>query len=57
MREKTVYVGFTNLEKVYNWVNRVGLWQLLRMHDAGGKLLSGIKSMHVESLACDNEIG
>ena len=33
-------------------INRDALWQVLRMYDVGGKLLSGIKSMYVDSLAC-----
>ena len=28
------------------------LWQVLRMYDVGGKLLNGIKSIYVNSLAC-----
>ena len=28
------------------------LWQVLRMYDVGGKLLSGIKSMYGDSSAC-----
>ena len=40
-----------DLEKVYVRVNREELWQMLRMYDVGGKLLSGIKSMYVDSLA------
>ena len=47
-----VYVGFIDLEKVYNRVNRKALWQGLRMYDVGGKLLSGIKCMYVDSSAC-----
>ena len=47
-----MYVGFIDLEKVYNRVNREGLWQVLRMYDVWGKLLGGIKSMYVDSLAC-----
>ena len=39
-----VYVGFTDLEKAYDRINREALWQVLRMYD-GGKLLNGIKSM------------
>ena len=30
----------------------VALWQVLRMYDVRGKLLSGVKSMYVDSLAC-----
>ena len=51
-KKHRVYVGFINLEKVYDKVNREALWQCLRMYDVGGNLLSGIKSMYVDSLAC-----
>ena len=47
-------MGFIDLEKVYDRVNREALWQVLRMYDVGeeGKLLSGIKSMYGDSSAC-----
>ena len=32
-----VYVGFIDLEKAYNRVNREALWQVLRMYDVGGE--------------------
>ena len=47
-----MYVGFIDLEKAYDRVNRETLWQVLRMCDVGGKLLSGIKSMYVDSSDC-----
>ena len=47
-----MYVGIMDLEKAYDRVNREALWQVLRMYDVGGKLLNGIKSMYVNSLAC-----
>ena len=40
-----MYVGFIDLEKAYDRVNREDLLQVLRIYDVGGKLLSGIKSM------------
>ena len=43
-------MGFINLEKAYDRVNREALWQVLRMYDVGGKLLNGIKSMYFNSL-------
>ena len=46
------YIGFMDLERVYDRVNRETLWQVLRMYDVVGKLLSEIKGMHVDSLAC-----
>ena len=53
-REKKcrVCVGFIDLEKAHVRVNTEALWQVFRMYDVGGKLLSGIKSMYVESSDC-----
>ena len=51
-KKRRVYVGFIDLEKVYDRVSRKSLWQMLRMYDVGGKLLNGIKSMYVDSSAC-----
>ena len=45
-------MGFMHLEKEYDMVNKKALWQVLRMHDVGIKLLYGIKSMYVNSQAC-----
>ena len=44
-------MGFMDLEKAYDRVNREALWQALRMHDVG-ELLNGMKSIYVGSLAC-----
>ena len=44
-------MGFIDLEKVYDWVNREVLWQILRIY-VGIKLLNVIKSIYVTSLAC-----
>ena len=46
-----MHVGFMDLEKVYDRVNREALWQVLKMYDVGGKLLNCIKSIYVNSLA------
>ena len=51
-KKNEVYVGFMDLEKPYDSVNREALWQVLRMYDVGGKLLNGIKSMYVNRIAC-----
>ena len=45
-------MSFIDLEKAYNRVNKEDLWQVLRMYDVEGKLLSGFRSMHVDSSAC-----
>ena len=49
--EKTEFVCFMDLEKAYGRVNRETLWEVLRMYDMGGKLLNGMKSIHVNNLA------
>ena len=41
-----MYVGFMDLDKAYDRVNREAVWQVLKMYDVGGKLLNGI------NLAC-----
>ena len=50
-RKNVEYVGHMDLKK-YDRVTRKALWQVLRMYDLGGKLLSGIMSMYVDSLVC-----
>ena len=45
-------MGFIDLEKAYNSVNSEALWLVLKKYDVGGKLLSGIKSVYVDSLTC-----
>ena len=52
-----VYVGFMELEKLYDRVNKQALWQVLRMYIVGGKLLNRIKSMHVKSGLCQSKMG
>ena len=45
--KRKVYLGFIDLEKANERVNREALWQMLRMYDVGGELLSGITRMLV----------
>ena len=40
-----MYVGFIDLEMMYGRADKEALWQVLRMHDVGCELLSGIKSI------------
>ena len=35
-KKRRLYVGFMNLEKTYDRVNREALWELLIMNDTGG---------------------
>ena len=42
-KRKKVFMGFMDLEKAYDSVNRKGLWQVLSMYVVSGKLLKGIK--------------
>ena len=44
-------MGFMDLEKAYDKVNREALWQVWRMYGVDGKLLNGIKRCML-SLAC-----
>ena len=47
-----MYVGFIDLEKAHDRVKREVLLQVLRKYDVGSKLLSGIKSMYIDSSTC-----
>ena len=51
-RKDVACVGFIDLKKPYDRDKRKTFWHVLRMYDVGGKLLSGIKSMYVDSLTC-----
>ena len=51
-KKRTVYVNFIDLEKACDTLNREALWQVLRMYDVGGKLLSVIKNMYGDGSAC-----
>ena len=53
-RKNIEYVGFMDLEKAYERINREVLWQVLRMYDVVGKLLNGIKTMYINSLSYVN---
>ena len=46
-------MGFIDMEKAYDRVNREALWQVLRMYDVGGKLLGGTKSMLIVQLVSE----
>ena len=48
-RKNVVHVGFMDLE-VYDKVNKEALWLVLIMHDVGGKMFNGIKSVYIDSL-------
>ena len=52
MKKHISFMVFIDLEKAYSRVNREALWQVLRMYNVKRKLLDGIKSMYVDSLAC-----
>ena len=44
-------MGFIDLGKAYDRVNREARQQVLRMYDVGGKLLNGIRNIYVNRLA------
>ena len=43
-----------DLEKAVNTIDRHGMWQMLRVYGVGGKLLKAVKSLYVDSRACDS---
>ena len=49
-KKRRVYMDFMDPEKAYDRVNKKAPWQILRMHDVSGKLLSGIKGTCINNL-------
>jgi hypothetical protein len=41
-KQKEEFVAFMNLEKVYNRVDRMAIWEVLTMYGVGGKILRAI---------------
>jgi hypothetical protein len=47
-----VFVAFIGSEKAHDRVDRLAIWQVLRMCGVVGKILCVIKSLCEESVAC-----
>ena len=41
-----------DLKKANNTIDRHGMWQMLRVHGVGGKLLKAVQSFYIDSRAC-----
>ncbi len=53
IREKEkLYAAFMDLEKAYDRVDWLALWEVLSIYGVGGKLLSAIKSFYEAASAC-----
>ena len=42
-KKNLMYVGFIDLEKACDRVNREALWQVLRMYDVGGNCIGELR--------------
>ena len=51
-KDKDVYFAFLDLEKACDRGDRDAMWNVLRLHGIGGRLLRGVKSLYVGSKAC-----
>ena len=41
-----------DLEKAYDTIDRHGMWQMLRVYGAEGKLLTAVQSFYIYNRAC-----
>ena len=41
-KKRRLFVAFMDLKKAYDKVDRDGMWQVMRINGAGGKVLRGI---------------
>ena len=49
---KDIFWAFMNLEKVYDSIDRHGMWLMLRVYGVGGKFLKVVQSFYIDSRAC-----
>ena len=49
---RKLYAAFMDLEKAYDRVDRMALWDVLGIYGVGGHLLEGIKAFYREANAC-----
>ncbi len=49
---KKLYAAFMDLEKAYDRVDWLALWDVLKIYGLGGKLLRAVKSFYEEASAC-----
>ena len=49
---KDVFWAFMDSEKAYDTIDQHGMWQMLRVHGVGRKLLKAVQSFYVDSRAC-----
>ena len=45
-QNRKLNVGYMDLEKAYDMVDREGSWECLRMYGIGGRLLEAVKSFY-----------
>ena len=45
---KDVYFAFLDLEKAYDRVDRDAMWSVWRLYGIGGRLLRGVKFVHLQ---------
>ena len=51
-KDKSLYVAYMDLEKVYDRVDREAMWRVLGMYGINGQLLKAVQSLHEKSEAC-----
>ncbi len=51
-KRKKLYAAFMDLEKAYDRVDWLALWDVLKIYGVGGKLLSAVKSFYEEASIC-----
>src|SRR5215469_5652612 len=48
---KEIYLGFMDLEKAYDRIDREALWRVVRKYGVNGRLMTALKSFYVNSRA------
>ncbi len=49
---KKVDAALIDLEKAYDRINWMGMWDVLKVYGVGGKLLNGVKAFYKDTNTC-----
>ncbi len=52
MKGKKVYAAFIDLEKAYDKIVWMAVWDVLKMYGVGGSLMNGEKAFYKDAKAC-----
>ncbi len=53
---KKVYAAFNDLEKAYDMIDWIAMWDVLKVYDVGGSLMNGVKAFYKDAKTCQGKL-